>query len=376
YKACYPEYSSMSADLKHTPLYNAHLAAGARLVDFGGWNMPVAYGSQIEEHHAVRQVAGMFDVSHMLNVDIQGEQSKAFLRRLLANDVDRLSVPGKALYSCMLNERGGVIDDLIVYFFSHESWRLVVNAGTADTDLEWIHAVASREGVDVTVKARRDLAMLAVQGPQAREKVWEVRPQWRAETESLSPFTAAVLGGDVMVARTGYTGEDGFEIVVPSADIEGLWSDLLAAGVRPCGLGARDTLRLEAGMNLYGNEMNQDVSPLVAGLAWTVSFKDPGRAFIGREALEGVTPTEAMVGLRLRERGVMRTGMKVRTTKGEGVVTSGTMSPTVGVSIAMARVPVGVQAGESAEVEIRGKWAAADVVPMPFVRQGKVLVQI
>lgn len=366
----------MSADLKHTPLYNAHLAAGARLVDFGGWNMPVAYGSQIEEHHAVRQAAGMFDVSHMLNVDIQGEQSRTFLRRLLANDVDRLSVPGKALYSCMLNERGGVIDDLIVYFFSSESWRLVVNAGTADTDLEWIHGVASREGVDVTVKARRDLAMLAVQGPQAREKVWEVRPQWRAETESLSPFTAAVLGGDVMVARTGYTGEDGFEIVVPSADIEGLWSDLLAVGVRPCGLGARDTLRLEAGMNLYGNEMNQDVSPLVAGLAWTVSFKDPGRTFIGREALEGVTPTEAMVGLRLRERGVMRTGMKVRTTKGEGVVTSGTMSPTVGVSIAMARVPVGVQAGESAEVEIRGKWAAADVVPMPFVRQGKVLVQI
>ncbi len=366
----------MTADLKHTPLYNAHLAAGARLVDFGGWNMPVAYGSQIEEHHAVRQSSGMFDVSHMLNVDISGAQSKAFLRRLLANDVERLSLPGKALYSCMLNDRGGVIDDLIVYFFSPESWRLVVNAGTADTDLEWINTVAQREGFDVTVKARRDLAMLAVQGPQAREMVWQVRPQWRGETESLTPFTAAQLAGDVMVARTGYTGEDGFEIVVPAVEIEALWNELLAAGVRPCGLGARDTLRLEAGMNLYGNEMNQDVSPLVSGLAWTVSFKDAGRDFIGRQALEGVTPTEGMVGLKLRDRGVMRTGMKVRTAQGEGVVTSGTMSPTMGVSIAMARVPVGAQPGEAAEVEIRGKWVPADITSMPFVRQGKVLVNL
>ena len=364
----------MTAALKQTPLFNAHVAAGARMVDFGGWNMPVAYGSQIEEHHAVRQAAGMFDVSHMLNVDIQGQQSKAFLRRLLANDVERLSVPGKALYSCMLNERGGVIDDLIVYFFSPESWRLVVNAGTAETDLEWIQAVAQREGFDVDITARRDLAMLAVQGPQARELVWQVRLQWRAETESLSPFSAALLGGDVMVARTGYTGEDGFEIVVPATDIEALWNDLLGAGVRPCGLGARDTLRLEAGMNLYGNEMNVDVNPLVAALAWTVSLKDPQRGFIGREAVDGVTPQEGMIGLRLRERGVMRGGMKVRTAQGEGVLTSGTMSPTMGVSIGMARVPVGAQAGEQAEVEIRGKWMAADIVSMPFVRQGKILV--
>jgi len=366
----------MTAVLKQTPLFNAHVAAGARMVDFGGWNMPVAYGSQIEEHHAVRQAAGMFDVSHMLNIDIQGQQSKAFLRRLLANDVERLSVAGKALYSCMLNERGGVIDDLIVYFLNPESWRLVVNAGRAEVDLEWMQGVAQREGFDVTITARRDLAMLAVQGPQARELFWQVRPQWRADTEALSPFSAALLAGDVMVARTGYTGEDGFEVVVPAADIDALWGDLLAAGVRPCGLGARDTLRLEAGMNLYGNEMNEDVNPLVAALAWTVSLKDAQRGFIGREAVEGVTPQEGMVGLRLRERGVMRSGMKVRTAQGEGVVTSGTMSPTVGVSIGMARVPVGVQAGEQAEVEIRGKWVAADIVSLPFVRQGKVLVEV
>lgn len=364
----------MNAALKQTPLFNAHVAAGARMVDFGGWNMPVAYGSQIEEHHAVRRAAGMFDVSHMLNVDIQGPDSKAFLRRLLANDVDRLSVAGKAIYSCMLNERGGVIDDLIVYFFNPESWRLVVNAGTAETDLEWIESVAQREGSNITVRPRRDLAMLAVQGPEARERVWQVRPQWRAETEPLKPFSAAVLEGDVMVARTGYTGEDGFEVVVPATEVEALWNDLVAAGVRPCGLGARDTLRLEAGMNLYGHEMNPDVDPLIAGLGWTVSLKDAERRFIGREALDGATPQQIMVGLRLRERGVMRDGMNVRSSKGDGVVTSGTMSPTMGVSIAMARVPVGVQAGEEAQVEIRGKWVAADVVAMPFVRQGKVLV--
>ncbi|HZH57311.1 glycine cleavage system aminomethyltransferase GcvT [Yanghanlia caeni] len=364
----------MTAALKHTPLYNAHVAAGARMVDFGGWNMPVAYGSQIEEHHAVRRAAGMFDVSHMLNIDIEGPDAKAFLRTLLANDVERLTEAGKAIYSCMLNERGGVIDDLIVYYFSANSWRLVVNAGTAQTDIEWIQGVASRLGSDITINPRRDLAMLAVQGPEARERLWQVRPQWRAATEALKPFSAAVLEGDVMVARTGYTGEDGFEVVVPAGEVEPLWNDLVQAGVRPCGLGARDTLRLEAGMNLYGHEMNEDVDPLIAGLGWTVSFKDPQRQFIGREAIEGVTPQQVMVGLRLRERGVMRDPMKVRTARGEGVITSGTMSPTMGVSIAMARVPAGVQPGEQVEVEIRGKWLAADVVAMPFVRQGKVLV--
>lgn len=357
-----------------TPLYDTHVAAGARMVDFGGWNMPVAYGSQIEEHHAVRRSVGMFDVSHMLNVDVLGPDARAFLRRLLANDVAKLTVPGKALYSCMLNERGGVIDDLIVYFFAPDAWRVVVNAGTADSDVEWMQGVARREGFDVTVTPRRDLAMLAVQGPDARERVWQVRPQWRAATEGLTPFVGADLGGGVLVARTGYTGEDGFEIVVPAEQAEALWNDLVAAGARPCGLGARDTLRLEAGMNLYGHEMTQDVDPLVAGLAWTVSFKDPERNFIGREAIEGVTPDRVMVGLRLRERGVMREHMKVRTDRGEGVLTSGTMSPTMGVSIGMARVPAGVKPGDLAEVEIRGKWLPADVVSMPFVRQGKVLV--
>src|SRR5690606_37829764 len=254
----------MTADLKQTPLFNVHVAAGARMVDFGGWHMPVSYGSQIEEHHAVRRSAGMFDVSHMLNVDIRGTDSKAFLRRLLANDVQRLSVPGKALYSCMLHAEGGVIDDLIADFLSDDSWRLAVNAGTAEAGLAWIPQVAQREGVQVDIQPRRDLAMLAVQGPDARERVWQARPQWREATEALSPFSAALLDNDVLVARTGYTGEDGFEIAVPASEVESLWNDLVAAGVQPCGLGARDTLRLEAGMNLYGHEMNESVNPLIA----------------------------------------------------------------------------------------------------------------
>ncbi|AIT25188.1 glycine cleavage system aminomethyltransferase GcvT [Bordetella holmesii] len=363
----------MSASLKRTPLAETHLAAGARMVDFGGWEMPLAYGSQLEEHHAVRQDAGMFDVSHMLNVDVAGADATAFLRHLVANDVARLTTPGKALYSCMLNPQGGVIDDLIIYFFAPDSWRVVVNAGTAEKDIAWMARVAAVGNFTVRITPRRDLAMIAVQGPNARAKVWAARPGWQAQTEGLTPFCAARLPEDTLVARTGYTGEDGFEIVLPASAAVALWQDLTAQGVRPCGLGARDTLRLEAGMNLYGQDMDELIHPNQAGLTWTVSLKDTSRRFIGRDALEQFATPCAFLGLKLGERGVMRAHMPVRTPQGLGEITSGTMSPTLGVSIAFARLPQAVKPGDAVEVDIRGKWVPATVVKLPFVRNGKAV---
>jgi aminomethyltransferase len=364
----------MPSALKQTPLFHAHTRAGAKVVDFGGWEMPVSYGSQIEEHHAVRNDAGMFDVSHMLSVDVTGPDSKKFLRRLLANDVARLATPGKALYSCMLNPEGGVIDDLIVYFFDAERWRVVVNAGCAQSDVEWMRRVMHAEHFDVGLTARRDLAMIAVQGPHARSKVWEARPAWQADTQSLAPFSSVFVEEQTLVARTGYTGEDGFEIVLPATQVQALWDDLTARGVRPCGLGARDTLRLEAGMNLYGQDMDESVQPAESGLSWTVSLHDAEREFIGRDAIDAAASQRVLVGVKLLRKGVMRAHMALRTALGDGEITSGTMSPTMGVSIAMARVPGGVAAGDRIEVQMRGEWAPAEVVKLPFVRHGKILV--
>lgn len=359
-------------ELKRTPLYDTHLACGAKTVDFGGWDMPVNYGSQIEEHHAVRRDAGMFDVSHMCPVDVTGPDARAFLRALVANNVDKLTVPGKALYSAMLNEQGGCVDDLIIYFFADDRYRVVVNASTADKDLAWMDAVKTARGFNVTIAPRRDLAMIAVQGPNARAKFWQVRPATRAATENLGAFFAADLG-DLFIARTGYTGEDGFEVMLPAGHAPQLWMDLKAAGVAPCGLGARDTLRLEAGMNLYGNDMDDSVSPLDAGLAWTVDLKSP-RDFIGRPALEKNGQKAAFVGLKMLDKGVLRSHQKVMTALGDGEITSGTFSPTLGYSIALARVPVGVKAGDSVQVDLRGKPVNAVVVKAPFVRNGKALV--
>jgi aminomethyltransferase len=359
----------VSHALKQTPLHAEHVALGAKMVDFGGWDMPIAYGSQIEEHHTVRRDAGMFDVSHMLNVDVVGPRAQAFLRILIANDVARLTLPGKALYSCMLNPQGGVIDDLIVYFFTPTHYRIVVNAGTADKDIAWMQRVAAAQDWEVTITPRRDLAMIAVQGPNARAKVWAARPAWETVTDSLGVFSA-VEAGDALVARTGYTGEDGFEIVVPATDVVALWRDLLAQGVKPCGLGARDTLRLEAGMNLYGQDMDELVFPAEAGLTWTVSAKDTERRFIGRDALEVFGGTRRMFGVKLLERGVMRAHMRVETPHGDGELTSGSMSPTLGVSIGFARLPAGVAPGDIVHVDIRGKLVRAQVCKLPFVRNG------
>jgi aminomethyltransferase len=359
-----------------TPLYETHVASGAKVVDFGGWDMPLNYGSQIEEHHAVRRDAGMFDVSHMCPVDVKGADARAFLRHLVANNVDRLAQPGKALYSCMLNPAGGVIDDLIVYFMDDGWFRVVVNASTADKDLAWIEQVRAERGFAVTVAPRRDLAMIAVQGPNTRAKFWQVRPATKAATEALGAFFAAAVG-DLFVARTGYTGEDGFEVMLPAGQAAALWADLKAAGVAEAGLGARDTLRLEAGMNLYGNDMDETVSPLDAGLAWTIDLKTP-REFVGRAALEkqaaDAGARKSLVGLKLLDKGVLRSHQKVVTALGEGEVTSGTFSPTLGLSVAMARVPRGVKAGDTVQVDIRGKLLNAQVVKMPFVRNGTPMI--
>jgi aminomethyltransferase len=365
----------MSAALLRTPLFDAHLKAGARLVDFGGWEMPVNYGSQIEEHHAVRNAAGMFDVSHMRSVDVTGPQAMPFLRRLLANDVIRLNTPGQALYSCMLNPEGGVIDDLIVYFFGQEDWRLVINAGCADKDIAWMRRVADAGAFDVNILSRDDLSMLALQGPLAPEKLAAARPAFASAATALKAFHAQRFG-ETTVARTGYTGEDGFEIMLPAQEVQQLWDDLLLAGVAPCGLGARDTLRLEAGMNLYGQDMDALVLPAQAGLSWTVSLKDADREFIGRAAITAFPAKQKMVGLVLQAKGVMRAHMKVLTAAGDGEVTSGTMSPTMGVSIAMARVPETVEVGDQVSVQIRGNVVPAKVCALPFVRRGKVLVSL
>lgn len=359
--------------LKKTPLNEAHRAAGARMVDFGGWDMPVHYGSQIEEHHAVRREAGLFDVSHMQVVDVAGPDARAFLRRALANNVDKLKVPGKALYSCLLAEDGGVVDDLIAYFFRDDTFRIVVNAGTAEKDLAWLQALKERWGSAVTLTPRSDLAIIAVQGPRAREKFWAAFPGTREATEALKPFNAG-RAGDMMVARTGYTGEDGFEIVLPAAHAVEAWGKLTAAGARPCGLGARDTLRLEAGMNLYGQDMDERVSPLDAGLAWTIDLESP-RDFVGKDALRKDGQAREFLGVMLLDGGgVLRGHQKVAATGGEGEVTSGTFSPTLATSIGLARLPRGTAPGDTVRVQVRDKSLAARVVKIPFVRNGQSLV--
>ena len=359
-----------------TPLFSEHERLGARIVPFGGWDMPLHYGSQIEEHHAVRRAAGMFDVSHMRPVDLEGADAQDFMQSLLANDVAKLQAPGKALYSCMLNEAGGVVDDLIVYARGPGRYRLVVNAGTADKDIAWMRGRAA--GLDLDIRPRDDLAMIAVQGPEARARAEALLPDdVRAAAMQQKPFFGAD-GERWFVGRTGYTGEDGFEIMLPSEEAAGLWRALHAAGVSPCGLGARDTLRLEAGMNLYGQDMDETVGPLESGLAWTIAWEPAERAFVGREALTRLRDDPArrdFVGLLLTGRGVLRGHQKVLVDGAEiGEITSGGFSPTLERSIAFARVAPGL--GETCEVDIRGKPVAARVVKAPFVRLGKACIAL
>ncbi|QTL34048.1 glycine cleavage system aminomethyltransferase GcvT [Pseudoalteromonas viridis] len=353
-----------------TVLHAKHLEAGAKMVDFHGWEMPINYGSQIEEHNAVRQDAGMFDVSHMTIVDVKGADAQAFLRKLVANDVAKLKVAGKALYTGMLNEQGGVIDDLIIYFFTETEYRLVVNSATREKDLAHMNAVAA--DFDVAITERPEYAMIAVQGPNAKAKTATILSDVQnAAVEGMKPFFG-VQAEELFIATTGYTGEDGYEIVVHNDDAAQLWQKLLDAGVSPAGLGARDTLRLEAGMNLYGSDMDESVSPLAANMAWTIAWEPAERDFIGRKVIEqqrADKSTDKLVGLVLESKGVLRGGSKVIVEGGEGVITSGTFSPTLGFSVALARVPRST--GDTAQVEMRKKLVDVKVVKPCFVRNGK-----
>ena len=358
---------------QRTPLYAAHCAAGARMVPFAGWEMPLHYGSQIAEHHAVRRAAAMFDVSHMLAVDIAGSDAAVFLRRLLANDVARLQRPGRALYSCMLNDAGGVLDDLIVYRLAEDAYRLVVNAATSARDLAWMSGQREKLHCSHRHTPRHDLAMIAVQGPAARELFWRVAPHARAATAALRHFEMVQVG-DFSVARTGYTGEDGFEVMLPAMAAPALWQDLRAAGVAQAGLGARDTLRLEAGLNLYGQDMDETVTPLESGLAWTVVL-DADRDFVGRAALTSRVAKTQLLGLILRERGMLRAGQRVVTPAGDGVITSGGFGPTLNRAIAFARLPRAVEPGATVAVDARSGKVSAYVVKPPFVREGRIRVK-
>jgi len=371
---------------QRTSLYAEHLALNARIVDFGGWDMPVQYSSVLDEHHAVRRHAGMFDVSHMTLLELTGPDAQRYLRHLLANDVQRLKTPGKALYSVMLNEDGGVIDDLIVYAPTLEQpdlWRVIVNCGTHDKDLAWMQQQAA--SFRVSLKERLDQAMIAIQGPQAIALVSELLRTRLSEAaatavQALPVFQGLVAGQssasqDWFIARTGYTGEDGLEIVLPATLAGEFWQSLLAAGVVACGLGARDTLRLEAGMPLYGNDMDESVSPLVSNLAWTIAWDHD---FIGKAALlaeRDSGPAQTLVGLVLEGKGVLRAHMRVQVDgAADGETTSGTYSPTLEQAIAFARIPVAAGAVPArVQVDIRGKLQAARVVKPSFVRHGKAL---
>ncbi|MBF0658668.1 glycine cleavage system aminomethyltransferase GcvT [Psychrobacter sp. NG25] len=373
---------------QRTPLYQSHVDSDGKLVDFSGWELPIHYGSQIEEHEAVRTDAGMFDVSHMVVADIKGSDAKAWLQKLLANDVEKLKTVGKALYSGMLNEQGGVIDDLIVYLMNEEAteYRIVSNAATRDKDMAQFHKVA--ESFDITITERPELAMIAVQGPNAVEKLAQAKPSWADTLAGLKPFVGADLtdieGTDWFVARTGYTGEDGVEVIMHGDDAPAFFEQLKANGIRPAGLGARDTLRMEAGMNLYGHDMDDSISPYECNMGWTLALKDE-RDFVGRAAMvskrkqsKDYNTAMKQVGLLLTTRGVLREGMTVTINQGTdneqtGIITSGTFSPSLKNSIAIARIPASVSDDDNVQVDLRGKGKFVDVrvLKLPFVRNGK-----
>lgn len=374
--------SAVPTNLKRTILFETHKNAGAKLVDFGGWEMPVNYGSQIEEHLATRTNCGIFDVSHMAAVDVIGKDAKSFLEKVVANNVNKLKNNGQALYGCLLNEHAGVIDDLIVYRLD-PNYRLVINAATAHTDLEWLTKQASTFGDVKLIPRRADLnnsqnpqGMIAVQGPNALNLIKQAIPELANAASELKVFHAACVEtslGEIMIARTGYTGEDGAELLIPLANTPKAWDLLINAGAQPAGLGARDTLRLEAGMNLYGQDMNDQTSPLDVGLSWTID-RSTDRDFIGRSALEKTPQQFVFMGLILQDKGVLRAHQIVKSPKGQGEITSGTFSPSLQKSIALAKLPINSEVGDIVQVVIRDKELNAIVVKAPFVRHGKALV--
>ena len=360
---------------RQSPLYKEHAKAKAYFVDFAGWEMPLHYGSQIEEHHQIRRKVGIFDVSHMGVIDIEGEKATPFLRYLLANDVEKLTEPRRALYTCMLNHSGGILDDLIVYRLASFYYRLVVNAATRSKDFAWIKEKS--ENYKVSVAERPEMCILAVQGPEAFSSAKSVfNKSLYTKLAELKPFQFVLSSShEPQIARTGYTGEDGFEIIIPASRAPALWERFIHHGVRPCGLGARDTLRLEAGLNLYGMDMDETTSPLISNLEWTIAWNDNERDFIGRPALKKQLDEnikEQLIGLVMEEPGVLRNHQKVWLPKDiEGVVTSGSFSPTLGHAIALARLPIIIGSGEKAYVELRNKRIPVKIVKPPFVRRGK-----
>ncbi len=356
-------------ELFKTPLFSEHQSANAKIVDFGGWALPVNYGSQIEEHHAVRKDCGIFDVSHMTVSDVTGSQTLEYLSYLLANDIQKVSNnSGKALYSCMLNHTGGVIDDLIVYYINNQHCRIVTNASTNEKDMAWMKEQAKDFNVDFN--ERPDLALIAVQGPNAIAKCKEaLDPKFADAVDSLSRFQGTFYGEE-FVGRTGYTGEDGVEFIVTADFAVTLWQNFITAGVQPCGLGARDTLRLESGMSLYGNDLDENHTPLESGLTWSVARKDE-RKFIGKSALE--TTKHKLIGLILIDRGVLRGHQKVMLADQEiGEITSGTFSPTLEKSIALARISsdTDLSIGDQVQIAVRNKQLNAVVARSPFVKNG------
>ena len=344
-----------------TPLYATHLAHHARMVDFHGWEMPLHYGSQLEEHHAVRCDAGVFDVSHMTVVDLLGAGTRQFLRKLLTHDVDKLQHTGRALYSPMCNEHGGIIDDLIVYQRTSDNYRLILNSATRSQDLQWLRETI--QGFSSGLQERHDLAMLAVQGPHAIQKLLTILSPAQADAISTLARFECVDVDNWFFARTGYTGEDGLEIVVPQEYIETLWTDLIKAGIQPCGLAARDTLRLEAGMLLYGQDIDETTSPLESGLEWTVTWEPHDRNFIGMGAMQSQKQfgvKRQLIGLTLQDKAIMRTGQRVFVDGvPAGTITSGSYSPTLSCSIALARVPTLIS--QDVSVEIRNKLYPVNV---------------
>lgn len=362
-----------------TPLYQEHLISGAKMTDFQNWSLPLNFGSQIDEHNAVRTQAGIFDVSHMLITDISGAQTKAFLQFLLANNIDKLTQAGKALYTVMLNDAGGIIDDLIVYFLAEGQYRIISNAGTRMRVTQWLEQHAQK--FDCTCQIREDLALIAVQGPQTTSIVCDVLQSTQANhcLQQLKPFHTCTLD-TWCIAATGYTGEAGFEIMLPATDAVSFWRNCCTAGAMPCGLGARDTLRLEAGLCLYGHEMNEETSPLISGLGWTVAFEPSSRDFIGKAALlADQNPSQKLVGLVMTDRGVMRPQMSLYTAPNNtselaGSITSGGFSPSLECSIALARIQT--QSPEYLFIQLRQGWVKVKVTPPAFFRRGKALIDV
>ena len=366
--------TSAPAAAKRTPLYDLHRELGAKLIDFGGWEMPVQYSGILEEHKAVRERVGVFDVSHMGEFEVIGSGATAFLQRLTPNDVGKLT-DGHAHYSAFLTGKGTFVDDLLVYRRGADSYMLVVNAGNTPKDFAWASSLAEKD-VHLANKTD-DIALLAVQGPRAGALVDRVAAERVTDLPYYAFKTTRVFGEPALVSRTGYTGEDGFEIYLERALAEKVMRGLLeegrAFGILPCGLGARDTLRLEAKMCLYGNDIDETVTPWEADLGWVVKMQKGD--FLGRDALaqqkaEGVS--RKLVGFEMVDRGIARHGYPAKTAHGPGVVTSGTHSPTFGKPIGLALLPTAASSvGSEFEIEIRGRQAKARVVPTPFYRRKK-----